>query len=535
MAYQNFKRVPAQRFKAPASRHQPFVAPTRGWVSGANLAAAPAGSALVLENFYPTSTGIRMRGGSQKHATVGEEPIESAFAYVGLTRKMFGASDGEIFELTSVADPDVPPADDVTGQTSDYYSTINFATSGGHYLLAANGTDDIQLFDGTTWSAIESGADPGEIDSVASNTISQLYVYRNRVWMVQDGTTDAWYLPIDSIAGDANRVALAGVFRKGGALLFIASWSQDSGAGFDDRIVFVSTEGEVAVFSGDPALTDWGLVGRYDAAPPMGKNAFETFGGDLVIVTTLGLLPLSAITTKDPATLSLAALSRNIQPDWVTDALTRRSLPWEIVKWTSRNIAYISCPVTSDQVEPWCYALNLETGAWAKVTGWNTRCLVVHDDWVYFGTNDGTLMQADVTGADDGALIAHLYVGQFDHLGEVGRFKTVRQARATFKVQHVFRPLLSVATDYDYSSRLPAYPSAEAVSGSLGVWDVGLWDQALWDVGTSLYTSKTRWTSVGASGEVHAPVVQITSGGDIAPGAELVLFEVKYEPGNYDG
>ena len=60
MAYRGFKRVSAPRpggYKSP--RHVPFAAPTGGWVSAANLADAPKGTAQVLENLLPTTTGLR--------------------------------------------------------------------------------------------------------------------------------------------------------------------------------------------------------------------------------------------------------------------------------------------------------------------------------------------------------------------------------------------------------------------------------------------------------------------------------------------
>lgn len=531
--YAGFKRVPAPRIKQPAMQHKPFIAPTAGWVSATNLAAAPQGSAAVLENFYPTTTGIRMRSGSQKHATAeADEPLESAFSYIGAsTRKMFSACNGSIYNHTTVGDPDTPVAADVTGQTSDYYSTLNIATPGGNFLLAANGTDEIQKYDGSTWAAVATGAGAGEIDGVDTDTISQLNAYRNRVWMVETGTMNAWYLPVDSIAGTATKVSLTGVFRKGGSLLFSATWSLDAGDGLDDKIVFVSTEGEVAVYQGDPSDSGWGLVGLYDSAPPMGKNAFLKVGGDLLILTEIGLIPLSAIISKDPAALALAAVSRNIQPDWIAEARQRRSLPWEIVKWTQRNICYISCPVTADEnsTPPICFAVNLETGAWSKVTGWNTRCFVLHDDQVYFGTNDGTLVQADITGADQGSIIYYQYVGHMDHLGQIGRYKTVKQARAIFRTANPVN--VSVDVSVDYSTYSPIYPSAAPASASPGVWDVGLWDVALWDAGASYTTAQTRWRSIGKSGFSHAPVVLITSGQEAAPSAELVTVETTYIPG----
>lgn len=517
-------------------QHKPFIAPTGGWVSATNLAAAPPGSAFILENFYPTTTGIKMRSGSRKHATAeADEPLESAFSYVGVSAdEMFGACNGAVYNLTSVADPEVAPTADITGQTSNYYSALNFTTVAGQYLLIANGTDDIQIYDGTSWSALASGSSPGELNGVDSDTISHLNSYRNRIWGVKSGTQVAYYWPTDSIAGTVGDVSLAGIFRKGGTLLFTATWSLDAGDGLDDKIAFVSTKGEVAIFQGDPVdSAGWGLVGLYEAAPPLGKNASLKVGGDLLILTEIGLVPLTAVISKDPAALALAAVSRNIQPDWEREARQRRSLPWEIVKWTNRNICYISCPVTADTTitPPICFAVNLETGAWSKVTGWNTRCFVLNGEQVYFGTNDGTLVQADITGADEGEIIYYQYVGHMDHLGQIGRYKTVMQARAIFRTSNEFNPKVDVSTNY--ATYQATYPSAAGITTSPGEWDVGLWDVALWDGASLFYSAETRWVSIGKSGFAHAPVVLITSGSEAAPSAELVTVEATFEPGGF--
>lgn len=582
-------------------RPKPFLAPTKGWVSATNLAAAPAGSAQRLENFYPTTTGIKMRGGSQKHGTAhATQPLESLLAYVGTsTRKMFAGAGGNIVDLTSPASTTVAPTAAVTGQTSNYYAHTNMATAGGNYMLCANGTNPMLVYDGTNFlpaydtilyalnydaetapftagqtltggtsghtgiivKVIDNGttgtlwlrATTGTfqdneiitgstgsatangvrsqllpaVTGVSTSAIDHLNNYRQRVWLT-NRTTNVYYLPTDSIAGTVGEVALAGVFRRGGYAMFTATWSMDAGDGLDDKLVIVSSEGEIAVYQGDPVDAGWGLVGLYDCSPPMGKNAFLKVGGDLLILTEIGLVPMSAVIAKDPGALALAAVSRNIQPDWITEARARRSLPWEIAKWTSRNIAYITCPVTGDNTSPICFAVNLETGAWSRVTGWNTRCMILHDDWVYFGTNDGELMQADVTGADDGNLIYYAYVGHADHLGSVGQTKTVRQARAVFRTKADFNPLLSVSVDYQVS--LPTYPSAAVISGSSGEWDVGLWDVALWDTGLEYYTVTTMWVSVGATGYAHHPQLQIVSGSAAMPSAELVMFDTLYEP-----
>lgn len=528
-------RRPAQRKRRPDPEHQPFVAPTGGWVSAVNLALAKPGTAKVLENWIPTTTGIRLRAGCTKHGTASlTEPLESLMAYIGTSvREMFAAADGDIVDLTAPADADIVPTPVVTGQTSNYYSHINFTNPAGtNYLMCANGSDDIQTYQGAAWAALVSGAGVGELNGLASDTVDHLNVYRNRIWLMNQ-TMTAYYLPTDSIAGTVGEVALAGVFRKGGYIMFSATWSMDAGDGLDDKIVFVSSEGEVAVYQGDPVDATWGLVGLYDCSPPLGKNAFLKVGGDLLILTEIGLVPMSAIISKDAAALALAAVSRNIQPDWMAESQARRTLPWEIVKWTSRNVAYISCPVTSDTDDPICFAVNLETGAWSKVTGWNTRCWILHDDGAYFGTNAGALMRAEVSGADDGELIYHTYVGHMDHLKAISQYKTVLQARAIFLTRTEFTPKLGVTTDYQID--LPSAPSAATPSGSPGEWDVGLWDVALWDAGTSYFTVNTHWTSIGLSGFAHAPIILVTSGATAPPTAELVMFDTTYETGGLVG
>lgn len=532
MAYSALKRVPAPRpGGARQPQHKAFVAPVGGWVSAANLAAAPKGTAQVCENFLPTTTGLKMRKGSQKHGTAhATDATESLMTYTGATRKLFAAASGGIFDLTAPADPDVAPAAAVTGQTSNYYSHVNFATAGGKFMMNANGTDQIQTYDGTAWAALVSGAGAGQLNGVSSATISQLNTYRNRIWLVAGGTLNAWYLPTDSIAGIVGQVSLAGVFQRGGALLLSATWSLDSGDGLDDKIVFVSTEGEVAVYQGDPAdATGWGLVGLYNTAPPLGKNAFIKVGGDLLILTKIGLVPLTAIISKDPAALALAAVSRNIQPDWQAEVALRSSLPWEVVKWDSQNIAFINCPTPSGSDTPMItFAVNLESGAWAKITGWDSRCLALHDDWVYFGTSTGSVVQTEITGADQGELIYYLYIGQNEHLAGVGIYTSVQQARAIFRAQSVFNPQIDVTADYEIN--LEAYPAA-ASPDTGDVWDTALWDVAMWDSTSEYFTVRLGWVSIGKSGFAHAPVLQILSGSAAAPSAELIMFEVTHQPG----
>jgi hypothetical protein len=527
----------SRRAVRPASRSQSKLkslpAPTLGWVSAQNQAAAKPGTALVLENWFPTQTGIQLIGGSRKQARVhATEPCRSGFSYVGgTTSKLFATNATAIYDITSPVDPDVVPAAAVSGQTDGYYTAVNYATVGGHYLYACNDADAPQLFDGAAWLQITAVSVGISITGVTTSHLSHVSVYRNRLAFVERGTMNVWFLPVDSLGGAAIQVSLAGVFKLGGSVLLTATWSLDSGAGLDDKFVVISSEGEFAVFQGsDPSdPTDWSIVGVYEMSAPLGKNSTMRAGGDLIVITEEGAIPISQAVNKDPAALGLAAVSRKIAPDWVHDARERRSLPWEILKWPSRGMAIVSNPVTGDDTTtpPWCYIVNLETGAWCKRTGWNTRCLMLFNDFLYFGSNNGCVYQADITGQDDGATYYAKAVLAWDHLGSVGYEKSINMARAQFTTENTFIPQLSISTDYSVS--LPSPPNVSTDVDSPGVWDVGVWDVAQWDTAGFPQPYNTRWVSVGQSGYVVAAQIQVSVGSVTTPSAELVIIDLLFE------
>lgn len=550
MTYQAFRRQPIPppsrqqaRVRIPLSQAVHFRAPTGGWVSAKNPAANSqvpfklyGPPAEKLENFFPTESGIEVMGGSKQYAaiaTAGAFPCESMWAYIGgTTHKLAAAGNGSIFDITTPASTTVPPAADVTGRTSNYYSAQNFATSGGNYLYACNDTDKPLLYNGTAYTAIDGGSVPA-ITGVTTSTLSQVNAYKNRLFFVQGGTMNVWALPVGAIGGAAIQISLAGIFQKGGAVLFTATWSLDAGNGLNANLVIMSTEGEVAIYSGtDPAdPNNWALVGVYAAPKPMGKNAFCKAGGDLLLVTEKGLIPVSALKGRDVALLTSFAVSRPIEPDWVFDARTRRSMPWEAVIWSTRQRMIITNPVTADPgvTPPWCYQVNTTTGAWCKRTGWSTRCIAQHNDFVYFGANDGTIKQMEVTASDDGAIYYPVAVLAWSDMGMPGAQKTVLSMISRWIIAAPINPLLS--SSLNFSILLPSPPNALPDTSAPGVWDVGLWDVSLWDVGTSLYAYNTGWVSVNVSGFSHALQVQLSMGGSVTPTAKLLQLSALIEHG----
>lgn len=503
-----------------------FPAPVRGWVLNENLSVAGPAAARQLDNWFPTSTGIRLRGGARQVARVATDaPVYSLINYqTGSVETFFGASETAIYDITTPADPDVAPTAAVTGQTSGDYVYVQFATAGGDYLIAVNGADFHLTFDGTTWAS-----NSPAITGLSSELFSHVWVYKNRLFFVVKGTNIAAYLPVDSIGGAADQISMDGIFKRGGSLMFGGTWSLDAGDGLDDKCVFVSTAGEVAVYEGsNPAsASDWSLIGRYDITSPMGKKAVMQAGGDLLVATEDGVVPISEAVSKDSAALSLSAVSKAIEPYWKQQVVARRTLEWEIIKWPSNNMMVISQPVTFEGQDSNCLVANLETGAWCRFTGWNTRCLGFHKNYGYFGTNTGEVYQMEVGGMDGSLPYVAVYVGQFDHVGNVAATKTVRQARASFVAASPFRP--KVSTSVNYAVSLPTAPNSIAYYVE-SEWDAAEWDVSLWDSGTNGAFS-SKWVSIGRTGYSFAPQIQVTCGVTPLPRVELVSIDFTYEGG----
>jgi hypothetical protein len=347
---------------------------------------------------------------------------------------------------------------------------------------------------------------------------------------VEGGTMRAWYLGVDSVGGAALDLSLAGIFQRGGALLFGATWSLDSGDGLDDKCVFVSTEGEVAIYEGndpsDPAA--WGLVGRYDVAKPLGINAAMQAGGDLLIATVDGIVPLSQIIQKDPAALSLSAVTRPIEPLWNRLAVAATS-PIELMKWADRGLGVVTLPEASEML-----VVNLQTGAWGRQTGWIGTCAETYLGMCYIGRSDGSICAIDETGADDGEPYTMRLCWAFNDLGEPTAYKRAQMVRPSFYAPE--DPVYQAGIAIDYTPTFPTAPANTEVTPSeeYFIWDVSNWDEKLWwapSVEDQSLGIVAKWRTVTGAGFAMAPTIQITSGQTAKPNIEIVRLDVAFEAG----
>lgn len=361
------------------------------------------------------------------------------------------------------------------------------------------------------------------ITGVATSSLSQVWSYGSRLFYTEKDSLNAWYLPVDSLGGTAAAFPLAGIFTKGGTLLFGAKWSLDAGDGLDDKCVFVSSEGEVAIYEGtNPgSAADWRKAGLYTLPRPLGKKAYTTAGGDLLIATEVGLIPVSAALQTDLSAIESKAVSQRISPYWQSQS-AKLSSGWEMVKVPDSGVMFVSQPADNTAL-----AINLLTGAWSRVTGWDARCLGRFGGSGYFGTAAGQVARMESGGSDLGAIYTAVIVGQYDPMRFYGRKKSVLQMRAMFQVGTPIVPQLRAMADFgDTLSAPPSSPAAYATDG----WDVGLWDVAVWDATTSIQ-NRAEWVPVGVTGSAIAYELQLTFGVAQTPVVELVSIDAEFHVG----
>ena len=503
-----------------------FPAPVRGLIRNENIALTQPGGALVLENWFPTSTGIRTRRGIRKHATLdGTGAVGAVMPYEGSgISNLFASNDAGIYDITTVADPDTPiTAESGIGTvTSGDFSYIQFATSGGEFLICVNGANSHKVFDGTNWAE-----NSPAITGTTSSNWSHVWSHQRRVWGVVKNSQNAVYLSVDSIGGAATVFPLGGTFRLGGSLLFGATWSLDSGEGLDDLCVFVSSNGEVAVYAGDDPTT-WALQGTYKIGRPLGKNASFRAGGDLMIATDDGLVSMTAALRNAREALRELAVSYPIEELWLAQTASRGAQAWQCETWPLKQMLVVATP-TYGGAPAQVLVANTRTGAWSVFTAWDCRGMAPFGNQFFFGTSSSVVYEAESGASDDGANYTCKAAGLFDDIKSPALQKVMTLIRGIFQSNYTrIDPLFSASVDFQ--TAWPADPSPSAEPSGSGLWGSSTWGDFVWG-GSSSRTRYTDWHSIEGVGFSVSWQLQVTLGNVVPPDIELAAIDLVSERG----
>lgn len=473
----------------PTSGSVSLPAPVGGLNDRDPLAAMPVTDAVILENWWPLPGKLEVRRGYTEWVTGFANAVETLVEYSppsGLN-KIFAASTGGIYDVTN---PGVVGAPVVTGQTNNRWQDAQITTPGGNFLYLFNGVDRPLLFNGSTWASIDAGSSPVAITGVATTVLVQGCVFKNRLFMVERDSMRAWYLPVNSVGGPAVSLDLGAIFQRGGSLTGMYTWTIDAGNGADDHAVFVSSNGEVAVYAGsDPSsATSWSLIGLFYLGKPVGRRCAIKYGGDLLVLCEPGVMPLS----KALLTSSIdrrASISDKIQNS-INAAITsyRNNFGWEICLFPEQNALVVNIPAGSGV--NYQFVQNTLTGAWAKFTGWNAYAFKNTGQGLFYGTSR-SVRRAWVGNVDGSDMIVGDALQSFQDFGASAQNKYFTMVRPY--VQTNGNPSILYAVNGDY---LPAEPTGTLSFVPPGgmVWGSMVWGSMIWG---GQFVQNSNWNTVG--------------------------------------
>jgi hypothetical protein len=257
-------------------------------------------------------------------------------------------------------------------------------------------------------------------------------------------------------------------------------------------------------------------------------------GGDLVVITEDGIIPMSVALLTDRTAAAEKSYSRRIRRAY-SDAvrLGVDEYGWQLETHPRNQMALLNIPALSGIPEQQ-FVFNVTTGAWARWTNLPAICWLQFQGSLYFGGTAGTVFQADTGASDNGAAIPCRMLPAFDDLGAPGRIKYITgivPILSSDVPNDDARPSVVCAVDYvepDYQNRVAGEISLGA--GNFGIWDVTNWDQCVW-FGQS---TTRKWRSGGGVGKAISPAFEVDLA-SVASGSNFIYkvigFDIVYQVG----
>jgi hypothetical protein len=356
---------------------------------------------------------------------------------------------------------------------------------------------------------------------IQPNRFDKVLVHMNRLWFADTSTLSLYYLPLQQKSGELKELPLNALFKRGGFIMGMYTWTLDGGTGVDDQLVIFSSNGEAVVYSGTDPDADFNLTGIFRFDSPMSKHSVINYGGDLYVLTGSGLLPMTTLIRaeseqlgrNDKKVLSLfrdAALNQRATRGWglILDHTSGRmicNMPAGGTNHYRQLVRFMPEPI------------------WASWSALPARCWQWIDNQLLMGSDDGKVYIMDPLALNDAGKPITVDVQMAWSNFKTPAFKAFKMIYAYIVTDGLPRPFIDMRVDYD--SALPTN-QPDVTQADLGAtWDVATWDVDYWAA-----TPKARgfWQGVAAKGKVAAPRLRANI---VNCTFAVSGFDVIFEPG----
>lgn len=466
----------------------PMQAPVAGWNARDPVESMAEDYAITLENWFPSTADVVSRKGWATHLTGVSGAVLSLMSYASTTTQaMFAATATNIYAASSAG----AVGASVKAITNGYLKSINMNSAGGSYLFLVNGADDLIRYDGTTWLSINGASTPA-ITGKATSTFSHINAHKRRLYFIEKNSMSFWYLAVNTISGAVTEFPMGQIFTRGGKLVQMATWSIDGGSGTDDFAVFITSEGEIAVYKGsDPGdATKWEIVGVYYVGKPVGTDPMIKYNGDLLVLVESGLFALSKALQTSAIDRS-SSLSNNIENAFVNAAsLYGANSGWGMTIFPGGPMVLVNIPlITSTSSEQ--YVMNTTTQAWAKFTGMNAYCWTVYNKELYFGGSGG-VFKAWTGYNDNGADIILNSQCAYTYLRTRAKRKMLKLVQPHVQASGQIKMEMGFSVDFEPVEASPLNTLSFAITAT-PLWGTAVWGSSAWGANN---TYRRDWKTV---------------------------------------
>jgi len=509
------KSIGVQPFSA---KTKTIPAPLGGLNVFDNLTTMPPTDAIKLVNLVPQPYGCMVRKGYRVHASGVGGPVESLGSWIDRTgqTKLFAFGDLKMFDVTLPGPVGAPL---LSGFTSNHWQNVSFANVAGTHSVFVNGTDNPIWYStaGIKRLVLGNGLDNGTIKGINPDSFIQVTVHQRRLWFVPINDTRGWFLPPDTMYGEAKYFDFGPFFKRGGYLSTLSTWTVDAGEGSNDKLVAVSSNGEAVVFSGINVETasTWNHVGTYFiGAPISGRRYYTNITGDLLYLTSAGIISMATVLVSTQVNaVENAVYSKKIQflLSEMTSSLAEVA-GWEMEFFPAINLLIINIP-TVHAGSNGQLVNNVTNNSWCTFIGMDARCWHRLHTMPYFGDVGGRVLRAWMGDKDE---------VQIDGSGGTNILSRCQQAYTNFdsptaqKQVGLYRPVFMGARKVGFSSRIIYdYITSDLVypSGSVAKSPVSLWGDAYWGAGkwSGGYIVQKEWCSGEGMGMALSLMMNLTS------------------------
>ena len=369
----------------------------------------------------------------------------------------------------------------------------------GTYVITNTGTNTFTYVMATTPASNATTVPTYTITGITginSNTFVNINLFKNRLYFCVNNSLSFWYLDVEAISGPATEFPLGAIFRNGGYLQAMGTWTLDAGYGVDDFAVYVTSMGEIAVYQGfDPSdPNNWAMKGLWQMGQTFSRRCFFKWGGDLLLLTQDGLVPLTSALQSDRLDPRINLTDKIYYAVSLAASNYSQNFGWQINYLAEANMLILSIP-TSNGMEQ--YVMNTINKSWARFTGIQAYCFTVSGDQdMHFGGNGyvGLFFNGYSDNNTNIVATAQQAYNYFESRGQLKRFTLVRPI---FQTDNGLPTVLcGISTDFDtvpLTNQIAFNPSI----ANIGIWDSAKWDQKNW--GGGLVTTK-YWQGVTGTG-----------------------------------